>query len=183
MTALGLLSSPAPLPDDQPDDVLGSESGVFADGEIEAARTLSWADFLAWYKEHNGAEPPDVEQFLANAANSLPAFDKQVLELPQVRAFLRITLTEAFRQGMVGWAWDSRTLARPWGFSVQAIRVPTYLWHGLEDTVVPVKHGRALAQSIPNCAATYYPDTGHFVPPYRWNEILTTMVTVPDRFH
>lgn len=177
VTAVGLMSSPAPLPDDEPNHVSESVSGVYSDGEIEAARTLSWTEFLAWFKENNGNAPSDVDQFLAFAANVMPECDKQVLALPKVQASFRRTLPEAFRQGMVGWAWDSWTLARPWGFSVRDIDVRTYLWHGMEDQLVPVKQGHFLAETIPNCVATFYPKTGHAIPPYRWNEILAALVT------
>jgi pimeloyl-ACP methyl ester carboxylesterase len=183
VTALGVVSSPAPLPLALPMDSDGLERYEELDEETKATRALSWNEFFAWFKEHNGSTPPDVEQFLAFILDTVPECDRRAKELPEVYAFLRITFAEAFRQGMVGWAWDTWTLGRPWGFSVGDIHVPTYLWHGLDDEVVPIRHARALAQLIPNCAATYYPDTGHFVPPYRWNEILTTMVTVPDTVH
>lgn len=177
VTAAGLISSPAPLPDELHGDTVKDKGTGISDEEVEAARTLPWLEFLDWFKEQQGNATPEVEQTMAFLANGLPACDRQVLALPEVQAYFRLAIPEAFAQGLEGWAWDSWTLARPWGFDVQKIGVRTYLWHGLEDQNVRVKQGEWLAQAIPNCVATFYPDTGHLVPPYRWNEILTAVVS------
>lgn len=172
VTAVGLISSPAPLPAATAED---RGTGI-SDEEVEAARTLSWLDFLEWFKEQQGNATLEVEPLMASFLDTMPACDKPVFVLPEVQGYFRLVLREAFLQGLEGWAWDSWTLARPWGFDVQDIGVRTYLWHGLEDRAVPVKQGEFLAQTIPSCVATFYPDTGHLLPPYRWNEILSAVV-------
>jgi pimeloyl-ACP methyl ester carboxylesterase len=174
--AAGLVSSPAPLPPDRPGS---GQTGVGSDDLHEddrAARMLSWPDFLAWFEQKHGGTPPDVEQMLASFAEWLPAWDKDVLALPEVQATFRLTLPEAFRQGLLGWAADSWIAGRPWGFRPEDIEVPTYVWHGELDQIVPVEHGQYLARTIPNCQAEFYPNTGHLIPPHRWDAILAALV-------
>jgi pimeloyl-ACP methyl ester carboxylesterase len=35
------------------------------------------------------------------------------------------------------------------------------LWHGEQDRIMSVAPARQLAQALPHCQATFYPDTGH----------------------
>ncbi len=45
--------------------------------------------------------------------------------------------------------------ARPWGFRLQDITVPVYLWHGGADINVPISVGRYVAESIPDCTERF----------------------------
>ena len=63
---------------------------------------------------------------MASFPNWLPEADKQVFALPEVQATFSITFPNAFRLGMAGWAWDSWTLVRPWGFDMEEIQVPIF---------------------------------------------------------
>jgi pimeloyl-ACP methyl ester carboxylesterase len=89
------------------------------------------------------------------------AVDKQYVDRPDVRKILGESLSEAFRKGSRGPAWELGLYARPWGFRVEHIRAPVHLWHGEEDANAPVKMGRYLATSIPECEARFYPGEGH----------------------
>jgi pimeloyl-ACP methyl ester carboxylesterase len=174
--AAGLVSCSAPYLPDRRSDVQPAENTEGLDEEAIAARSLSWPEFLNWFTEHQGSTPPNLEETMASFADWLPECDKQVLALPEVQATFRITFPNAFRQGIAGWAWDSWTLVRPWGFHVEDIQVPTYVWHGELDQAIPVENGRYLAAIIPNCQATFYPDRGHLLPPQDWEAIYTALV-------
>jgi pimeloyl-ACP methyl ester carboxylesterase len=50
---------------------------------------------------------------------------------------------------------------KPWGFDVGQVAVPTTLWHGTEDRLVPVTHGRWLAARIPGVVAHFEEGEGH----------------------
>jgi len=176
VTAAGLVSSPAPLPVDRRGDGSAPESTEGLDDETVAARTMAWPEFPAWFTQRQGSAPPDAEQMLRLVAEWFPEWDRQVLALPEVQVTLRLAFTEAFRQGIHGWAWDSWMLARPWGFRVEDIAVLTYVWHGEWDQSVPIENGKYLAETIPNCEATFYPGTGHVLPPHRWNAIWASLV-------
>jgi pimeloyl-ACP methyl ester carboxylesterase len=74
-------------------------------------------------------------------------------------------LAESFRQsvatGVDGWLDDDLAFTRPWGFDLGAIAVPTYLWQGSDDLMVPFAHGQWLAEQIPGVTAHLEPGEGH----------------------
>ena len=92
-----------------------------------------------------------------------PEPDRQSLLLPEIRDIWAASLVEAFRQGARGLTYDTLLgEGRSWGFKLEDIAFPMlYLWHGELDTDVPVAMGRAVAQRLAQCKATYYPDEGH----------------------
>jgi hypothetical protein len=69
---------------------------------------------------------------------------------------------------MWGYVQDVRVLARPWGFALEDIRVPVQLWHGDEDTVIPLHHGRYLASVIPGATLQVCTGEAHMV---MWNHL------------
>jgi pimeloyl-ACP methyl ester carboxylesterase len=92
-----------------------------------------------------------------------PELDKVVMDQPEVsRMIVGLTFGEALRSGIDGVDQDAALYARPWGFQLQDITAEVYLWHGEPDINVPVSVGRYVADAIPNCHATFFPDEGHF---------------------
>jgi pimeloyl-ACP methyl ester carboxylesterase len=89
------------------------------------------------------------------------AVDKKYLNRPDVRKILVESLSEAFRSGSRGNAWEMGLYARPWGFRLEDIRTPVHLSHGEQDANAPVTMGRHLATVIPECQATFYSGEGH----------------------
>jgi pimeloyl-ACP methyl ester carboxylesterase len=71
-------------------------------------------------------------------------------------------MTEAFVRSAVGAVDDYARLARAWGFPVERITVPVRLWHGDADTIVPLRHTRALAERLRSTAQLdTWPGEGH----------------------
>ena len=74
-------------------------------------------------------------------------------------------LAQGFRQGVAGgvdgWLDDDLAFTRPWGFELSALTVPTYLWQGSEDLMVPFAHGQWLAERIPGVTAHLEQGEGH----------------------
>jgi pimeloyl-ACP methyl ester carboxylesterase len=77
------------------------------------------------------------------------------------REVLVESLTEAYRSGSRGAAWEMGLYARPWGFRLEDIRTPVYLSHGEQDANAPAAMGRYLASVIPECQATFHAGEGH----------------------
>jgi pimeloyl-ACP methyl ester carboxylesterase len=101
--------------------------------------------------------------------------DKDYLARPYVREVLADSLSEAFRSGSRGPAWEMGLYARPWGFRLDEIRTPVHLWHGEQDANAPVTMGRYLATTIPQCQAIFYPGEGHLHFVDRLPEILAVL--------
>lgn len=69
---------------------------------------------------------------------------------------------ESTRNGPGGWIDDELAWARPWGFDVQDVVAPTWIWSNPNDTVTPPIQATWLAQSIPNAFLVSSPNAlGH----------------------
>jgi len=100
-------------------------------------------------------------KFLDRATRSWPAVDRAVFVDSTLAPVLVEDMREAFRQGARGPAADARAAVRRWGFSLEQIRVPVWLWHGQEDGHVPPAMGRYVAERIPGSRAMFYRAEGH----------------------
>jgi pimeloyl-ACP methyl ester carboxylesterase len=100
-------------------------------------------------------------------SSRLPPADRKVLADAGTFAIFADAFREGFRQGGRGAALDLTLLARPWETALESIRVPCRLWHGEQDTTVPVEMGQWLARSVPGCRASFFPEDGHFSLPVR----------------
>jgi pimeloyl-ACP methyl ester carboxylesterase len=87
--------------------------------------------------------------------------DRRILAKPEVQSTQIDSVVEAFRGGPQGTAFELGLFSRPWGFEVEEINLPVYLWHGEADGIVPVSLGCFLADRIPGCQAKFIPKAGH----------------------
>jgi len=117
---------------------------------------------------------PELLDKLLAADTSAP--DRVVLADPEVVAMLAASLREALRAGSNGASHELRLLARPWNFDVSAVRVPCHIWHGEQDSTVPIEMARRLAGLIPGCRAKYFADEGHFSLPLRHADTVLKML-------
>jgi pimeloyl-ACP methyl ester carboxylesterase len=99
---------------------------------------------------------------LGLVARSLDAPDRRALARHDVREIIVRSLREALRQGARGVADDLLLLCRSWGFRLDEIAVPVYLWHGERDRMVPASHSRRLCAELARSHCRAYPDEGHF---------------------
>jgi pimeloyl-ACP methyl ester carboxylesterase len=60
------------------------------------------------------------------------------------------------------WIDDDLAFTRDWGFDLGGISVPTYVWQGSEDLMVPFHHGQWLAEHLPRAVAHLEEGEGHF---------------------
>jgi pimeloyl-ACP methyl ester carboxylesterase len=118
---------------------------------------------------------------LAMFRATLPQSDRAVLAtFPSAGAALAL-FTEAFgAHDAVGLVDDYATLSRPWGFAVEAIEVPLHVFHGGDDTVVPLAHARALAARAPRATLTVWPGASHFGVVSHAGEVLDTLLDGRD---
>lgn len=102
----------------------------------------------------------DVAETIAAMSGLLPPVDRAALE-GEGAEDLAAQFAEAVRTGAHGWIDDDLAFVRPWGFDLGAIRVPTFLWQGDQDLMVPFAHGRWLAANVPGTVAHLVPGEGH----------------------
>lgn len=91
----------------------------------------------------------------------LPEADRACLASGPNGEDLAAQFKESLRTGVSGWLDDDLAFVRPWGFALDAIAVPVFVWQGDRDLMVPVAHGRWLIDHVPGAAARLRPGEGH----------------------
>jgi pimeloyl-ACP methyl ester carboxylesterase len=108
-----------------------------------------------------GSDEASIEKTLVRAGARLGAADHKLLGIPEIRRSFVQAIAESFRQGADENTKDAMIFTQP-GFQVGEITFEKiFLWHGEQDRVMPVAPARRLAQALPHCTATFYPDEGH----------------------
>lgn len=102
--------------------------------------------------------------------------DKKIYDEKQVRQAAQENYKEAFRQGYKGPELDLKLYTDDWGFKVNAIKIPVYLWYGAEDKNVSIKMGEYYHKQIKKSFLTIYPDEGHLISRTHIAEILKEFV-------
>lgn len=99
-------------------------------------------------------------ELVTSMSTLLPAVDRAVLTEEYGEDLAR-NFAEGLRPGVDGWVDDDLAFTRPWGFELDELRVPVFVWQGSEDLMVPYAHGRWLASRIPGATAHLQPGEGH----------------------
>lgn len=90
----------------------------------------------------------------------LPPVDREVLTGDRA-THAKKSIDRAIAPGIDGWRDDDLAFVKAWGFELAEIRVPSLLWQGVQDKMVPVAHGRWLAERIPGVEAHISEPDGH----------------------
>lgn len=109
---------------------------------------------------------------LERMKRSMSTADAALLDDPLVAEAVLTDAAEAIRQGTLGVAWDIMLYSQPWGFQLEEVKVPVHLWHGEADITVPAHFGRAMAEVLERCEATFWPDEGHLMCASRATDII-----------
>jgi pimeloyl-ACP methyl ester carboxylesterase len=106
-----------------------------------------------------------LERIASGEASALPdeyeLSESDRLQQAKDRAVFEQVITDGLRDGVDGWVDDDLAFVAPWGFDVGSIAVPTSLWYGRADTLVPAAHGDWLAEHIPG-VEVFASEFGHF---------------------
>ena len=105
----------------------------------------------------------------------LPEADRDVLTRPMLSGLGR-AWREGFRRGVHGALSDAQIYSRPWGFDLAGIKVPTSLWCGGKDSLVPVTTLTPYA-TIPGINWTLLPEEGHYSLAIRHANAIVTELT------
>jgi pimeloyl-ACP methyl ester carboxylesterase len=92
----------------------------------------------------------------------VPRSDRSVLARTEVKANLQTALREGLRPGIQGARQDLRLFCGAWGLPLDDIDVPTIVWQGSDDPIVPAGAAYHLAERLPNCRLDVVQDGGHY---------------------
>jgi pimeloyl-ACP methyl ester carboxylesterase len=142
---------------DQPDFL----EGMGADNIEEFGLAVEGEASLLAYLEQQRPEllDADVDDVIRALASLLPEVDRAVLT-GEVGADLLNNLQGGVQQ-LYGWLDDDLAFTKDWGFAPEDLRVPTYVWQGDADLMVPFHHGEWLAARIPGAVAHLEQGEGH----------------------
>ena len=156
--AAAMIASPTPYPADGLDWLAGMGEGNI--DEFNAA--FAGPEKLEPYLEHDAEEMREAtpDQMKDVMASVLPPVDAAVLTGDRAEHWKRSS-DRALAQGVAGWRDDDLAFVEPWGFELSEVRVPTLLWQGVQDLMVPAAHGRWLAERIPGMEAHISEEDGH----------------------
>ena len=167
------ISSAGPV--EAPDATLGM-SAINKAG-FTYGRYLPWPlwRLLIWLIYHRKRDDPAAQ--MDRETGHRPAADELQISRPEVREACLKSEVEAFRPGLRGFAWDARLLTSPWGFSLDKIKVPVYLWHGSADNLTSLSMARFMAGQISNARLTICENEAHLLLFPHWEEILTQLIS------
>ena len=156
--AAGAIAAPTPYPAAGLDWL----AGMGEENVVEFTAALEGPETLEAYLEGEAAKlraarPEEVKEVWATV---LPPVDAAVLTGDRAEHWKRSN-DRALAQGIPGWRDDDIAFTKPWGFELSEIRVPTLLWQGVQDLMVPVAHARWLAERIPGVEAHISEEDGH----------------------
>ena len=172
ITAVGLISSFAPH--DRPNSTNGMSR--FNKIGLSIARWLPFWLGRQFMKMQGRALQNNPEGVAKQMLSSVPKADQEILNNTEIKAILLPSLSEAYRTGADGPAWEGKILVRPWGFRLQDITIPVHIWHGEADVNDPLQCAEYLRDTIPNTHTKFYPSEGHFLIMKRWGEILIELI-------
>ena len=172
--AAATIAGEAPYPSDGIDHL----DGMGAENVAEFKAALDGPDALLVFKERNwpifrhvtGAEVAD------SFGDLIDDVDRGVLT-GDFAEWMAAVFREALRESYWGWFDDDMAFIRPWGCSLDDIRIPVHVWQGRHDRMVPYAHGPWLASHIPTAIPHLFDDEGHLsLAVTRFGDILDALV-------
>jgi pimeloyl-ACP methyl ester carboxylesterase len=71
------------------------------------------------------------------------------------------SIADALRTGVDGYVDDNLAFRRAWGFALEDVAAPWFVWHGREDRMVPVADGEWFAKHVPDATVHLEDGEGH----------------------
>jgi pimeloyl-ACP methyl ester carboxylesterase len=130
----------------------------YVESERQLMRLPDEEAVIAWCVERFGV---DGSGFNEVSDFEFPEPDNALFADEQAGPALTSTVTEAFRQGVAGYAQDVFVQGRPWPFEPDRIVAPVHVVHGELDTLMPVAHSRHTSELIPGATLRVLPGHGH----------------------
>jgi pimeloyl-ACP methyl ester carboxylesterase len=110
-----------------------------------------------------------------------PPGDRTLLSRPEFKAMFLDDLLNGSRFQTSAPLTDLILFTREWGFAAADVRVPVRWWHGDEDHIVPLAHGRHLVDRLPDATLTVIEGESHLGGLGITAEVLGTLMELGPR--
>lgn len=124
---------------------------------------------------------PVAGSFLDLYAAVQPPGDKTLLSRPEFRAMFVDDLLNGNRFQSTAPINDLLLFCREWGFAPADVRVPVRWWHGDDDHIVPLRHGRHVVDRLPDAELTVIEGESHLGGLGVVEEVLGTLLGLGPR--
>lgn len=143
-------------------DGLDWMAGMGEENVAEFSAAVHGEDQLRPYLRAEGEVLRTIEaaDIVASMQSLLPDADRTALT-GEFGEDIAAGFREAVRTSVDGWLDDDLAFVRPWGFSLAEISVPTAIWQGDADLMVPFAHGQWLASRLPAASIHLEEAEGH----------------------
>jgi pimeloyl-ACP methyl ester carboxylesterase len=143
-------------------DGLDWMSGMGEENVAEFSAAIQGEDVLRSYLRPVGEHLRDITaaDIVSSLQTVLPDVDRAEIT-GEFGEDMAASFQAAVRAGVDGWLDDDLAFASPWGFSLDEISVPTMIWQGTADLMVPFSHGQWLAAQLPAARAHLEQGEGH----------------------
>jgi pimeloyl-ACP methyl ester carboxylesterase len=133
---------------------------------------MLWRPLIWWIFRERCADPAKA---MDREIGLRPPADDELIARPEIRQACLQSEVEAFRPGLKGMSWEVRLITRPWGFQLDEIRMPVYLWHGTADNATFVAMAQYMAGRIPDSKLTICEGEGHLLLFPHWENVLSQL--------
>jgi pimeloyl-ACP methyl ester carboxylesterase len=143
-------------------DGLDWMAGMGEENIVEFSAAVEGEDQLRPYLDEQGEVMRNIRaaDIVASMQSLLPDVDQAALT-GEFGEDVAASFRAAVRTGVDGWLDDDLAFAKPWGFSLAEISVPTMIWQGDADLMVPFAHGHWLASRLPAALTHLEEGEGH----------------------
>lgn len=137
-------------------------TGMGEENVIEFSAALEGEKKLRPYleRERDGTEDLTIGGLIATMETLLPEVDRNILT-DEFGQDMLAGFQEALKTGVEGWLADDLAFVESWGFDLTEIGIPTMLWQGSADLMVPYAHGHWLAKHVPGASVHLEEGEGH----------------------
>ena len=118
-----------------------------------------------------------VLQFKKNVGH-LCESDQKILQDVEVIETNILHFAEAYKVNANEAVNELSLFSKNWGFKLNKIKSPVEIWHGIEDTLSPIKGLKAFIGNIPTRNTHYLEGKGHFLDEDLevWEQILRSLI-------
>ena len=169
LTHAGIISGVGPT--DSPDII--EDLYTERKAAVFIARNTPWLLRLSIWLFQNPRRNPEkyFQKILAKCSHT----DREILTRAEIKSLLISGWIEGTRYGMKGFAREGIIFSKSWGFQMEDIGMNVHIWHGDQDSSVPITIAKLVAKRIPQCEFHILVGEGHFLLFDHWSEILTTL--------